>query len=613
MCGFVGFTHNNDLRANNNIKQMMDTIIHRGPDSMGYYVDQSIAYGFRRLSIIDCSDNGNQPFISEDKNIILVFNGEVYNYKDIKAELIKLGHQFQSETDSEVVLHGYIEYGMKILEKLRGMFAFSIYDKRHQTVYLVRDHFGIKPLYYTQHTTSKNLIFASEIKGILKHSDFVKVFNDEALKPYLMFQYSALDESFFKGVYKVEPGTYIKVCSGEISKHKYFDLKHETGVVESYEQMIHETLKKSVALHKQSDVKLGAFLSGGIDSSYIVALLKPDKTFSVGFEAEEAIFDETDLAAELSEQLNIKHYKKIITSEEFFNSIPKVQFHMDEPHANLSSVPLYFLSRLAKEHVTVVLSGEGADELFGGYDWYKKSKYLTMYEKLPLGLRKNIGHLASKGKSNRVKNFLIKASIPVEKSFIGQAKVFSPEDLKDLLKPKYQLGPCSRAVTKIHYKEVKDSDDLTKMQYLDMKQWLPGDILQKADKMSMAHSIELRVPYLDKEVYQIASRIPSVKRLNHLETKIPLRNASKKVLPKDWANRKKVGFPVPIKYWLREERYFQMMQAVFSEPWLEEFFNVDKLQMYLNKHFTEEKNYARYIWTVYVFIIWYKIYFKERL
>lgn len=612
MCGFVGFTHTNDLRANMNIKQMMDAIVHRGPDAMGYYVDQAIAFGFRRLSIIDCSDDGNQPFITEDKQCVLVFNGEIYNYKVLRKELVEAGYVFQSNTDSEVVLHGYCHMGMAILERLRGMFAFSIYDKKKQTLYLARDHFGIKPLYYSKHTTSGALIFGSEIKGLLKHNDFKKVFNDNALKPYLMFQYSALNETFFKGVFKVEPGTYLEYCQGDIKHHTYFSLNKDTLKSEKYDEQIHDVLSESVALHQQSDVKVGAFLSGGIDSSYIVALLKPDKTFSVGFKSEEAMFDETDLAAELSERLNIEHHKKIISSEAFFKSIPEIQFHMDEPHANLSSVPLYFLSELAKEHVTVVLSGEGADELFAGYDWYKKSKYLTLYEKVPYKIRKLIADGIGNGDS-RVKNFIKKAAVPVEKSFIGQAKVFSVEDLKKLLKPKYQLGPCSQMVTQSHYEEVKDRDDLEKMQYLDMKQWLPGDILQKADKMSMAHSLELRVPYLDKRVYEVASKIPFKERLNNLETKIPLRQASKKVLPEEWVNRKKVGFPVPIKYWLREEKYYNKMKSLFSQSWVEEFFCSNQLIDYLTLHYEGKENHARYVWTVYVFLVWYSIYFKEHL
>jgi len=425
-----------------------------------------------------------------------------------------------------------------------------------------------------------------------------------------MFQYSAMDESFFKGVYKLKPAHYLKYKNNTIEEIKYYHIPLKNQhTSDDYPEMIHDVMKDSVEVHKQSDVKVGAFLSGGVDSSYIVALLKPDKTFSVGFKAYEEMFDETNLAKELSDSLGIEHHKKIINADEFFRSIPTIQYHMDEPHANLSAVPLYFLSELASKHVTVVLSGEGADELFAGYEWYRKSNYLRLYETLPFSMRSNISNTIKSLPANRITNFIRKSAIPVEQSFIGQAKIFSEVDVDELLNKPYRKGPCCLSVTEPVFNEVKGKDDLTQMQYLDMHKWLPGDILQKADKMSMAHSIELRVPYLDKEVMKVAARIPPGKRILNQVTKYPLRQASAKLLPESWSNREKVGFPVPIKYWLKEEKYHNLVKEVITGSTAEQFFDVTVLKRYLEDHLIGQANHARYLWTVYVFMIWYKQYF----
>ncbi|WNS75874.1 asparagine synthase (glutamine-hydrolyzing) [Bacillus sp. DTU_2020_1000418_1_SI_GHA_SEK_038] len=614
MCGFVGFAHANpEIDKKQTINDMMDTIIHRGPDSGESFTDKNIAFGFRRLSIIDLSEEAGQPMFNEDKSCVLIFNGEIYNYQELKKDLIEKGHIFKTDTDSEVLIHGYEEYGVDLLQKLRGMFAFAIWDTKKETMLLARDFFGIKPLYYTQNTTDNSFIFGSEIKSFLKNSSFKKELNKDALMPYLTFQYSVLDETFFKGVYKLKPGHYMIYKQGKMEIKQYWNVNfdEQENSLDYYIEQINNTMRESVDYHKISDVKVGSFLSGGIDSSYITALLKPNKTFSIGFKDYEGIFNETNLSKELSDKLDIENYRKLMNADECFETLPTIQYHMDEPQSNLSSVPLYFLSKLAREHVTVVLSGEGADEIFGGYVWYQKSAKQEKYEKVPYIIRRALSKVGSALPQNKMTTFLVKGGQKIEEKFIGQAKVFEEEDAFKVLKDEYKNGPTVQSITKQVFDQVKGKDDVTKMQYLDLKLWLPGDILLKADKMSMAHSIELRVPFLDKEVMSMASKLPSSLRVNRKDTKYALRAASSEVLPDEWANRPKVGFPVPIRFWLQEEKYYQIVKEMFQSDMAKEFFNTDELLRYLEEHYSKKHNYARYIWTVYVFLVWYKKFFKE--
>ncbi|MGZ4161499.1 MAG: asparagine synthase (glutamine-hydrolyzing), partial [Neobacillus sp.] len=587
--------------------------IHRGPDSGDFFTDDRVTLGFRRLSIIDLSNEGSQPMFNEDKSIVMVFNGEIYNFQEIREDLIKKGHLFKSDSDSEVIIHGYEEYGVDLLQKVRGMFAFAIWDMNTETMMLARDFFGIKPLYYTQNTTDNSLIFGSEIKSFLKQPAFKKELNKDALKPYLTFQYSVMDETFFKGVYKLKPGHYMIYKDGQMDINRYWDIDYDEkeNSLDYYKRKINETMRESVAYHKISDVKVGSFLSGGVDSSYITALLMPNKTFSVGFQDYEGIFNETNLAGELSDILKIENYKELVNADQCFEILPTIQYHMDEPQSNLSSVPLYFLAELASKHVTVVLSGEGADEIFGGYVWYQKSANLEKYEKIPYGIRNSIATLSKALPQNKVTNFLVKGGQPIEEKFIGQAKVFEESDALNVLKDEYKNGPSVADITKQVYNRVQGKDDITKMQYLDLNLWLPGDILLKADKMSMAHSIELRVPFLDKEVMAMASEIPGNLRVNDIDTKYALRQASKEVLPEAWANREKVGFPVPIRHWLKEEKYYNLVKEMFTSDIAKEFFNTDELVRYLDEHYTGKHIYHRYIWTVYVFLVWYNKFFVE--
>ncbi len=607
MCGFIGFT-GELLNKEQYLKQMMDRIVHRGPDMDGQYTDEDVALGFRRLSIIDLSAK-SQPMFNEDGSVVLVFNGEIYNFLDLREELIARGHTFETKCDAEVLVHGYEEYGEELVSHLRGMFAFVIWDKKAKKLFGARDHFGIKPMYYGYLKTGE-LIFGSEIKSFLDHPDFEKAVNPRALRAYLTFQYSAQEETFFDGVYKLLPAHYFTYQDGKMAIKSYWDVNFREKAVpfEECVDTLDETVRESVKAHRISDVKVGSFLSGGVDSSYITAALMPDETFSVGFDYHE--FNETNYAKELSDRLGVQNFRKLITADECFEAFDDIQYHMDEPQSNPSSVPLYFLAKLARERVTVVLSGEGADEIFAGYAWYEETPPMVKFKKLPKKLRGALGRFAQKLPDMKGKNFLVKCGMP-EDYFFGQAFIFKDKEAVALLTEPYKNAPSAKQVAAKVYAKVSDRDDLTKKQYLDMKLWLPGDILLKADKMCMAHSLELRVPFLDKVVMEMAQTIPSEYRLKQMTTKYILRVAANKILPDEWATRPKVGFPVPIRYWLREEKYYNMVKERFESEYAGEFFDRNKLAQILDDHFHGRADNQRKIWTVFTFLTWYKRFFID--
>lgn len=616
MCGFVGYipSKNQVQNHDNIIVAMADKIRHRGPDSDGYYVDDKVVLGFRRLSIIDLSLNGSQPFYSGNKDIVLVFNGEIYNFLELRKELELMGYHFTSQTDSEVVLRGYEAWGKDVLHRLRGMFGFAIWDKRSETLFLARDPFGIKPVYYGEASMDGTIFFGSEIKSFLVHPSFEKNLNKDALRPFLTLQYSLTEETFFENVYKLMPGTYLEIKDGRIKKERYYEFDYKSTEKEKsvYLEALKSVMQDSVKVHQISDVPVGTFLSGGIDSSYISALVKPEKTFSVGFKDYDGIYDETEHAKRLSEILGFEHHLKLITADEFFDVLPVVQYHMDEPQSNLSSIPLFFLARLAKEHVTVVLSGEGADELFGGYDSYVDTKNLALYKKLPWAIRRRLYWFTKDKPSSRWTDLFRRGGMKVEEYFVGEAKIFDEDKALAILKPEYQKGSSVGSLLRPIYRSLGKKSDLDKKQSIDIMTWLHGDILLKADKMSSAHSLELRVPFLDKEVMKLAESLPAKYRVNQLTSKALLREAALNELPEEWAKRPKVGFPVPIRFWLREEKYYKKVRDLFMAPFAEEFFDTDKLIELLDLHYKEEGDYQREIYTVYTFLIWYEAYFIKR-
>ena len=607
MCGFVGFCSKN-VKDRNVIKEMNNQIIHRGPDSDGYFFDKDVNFGFRRLSIIDLHE-GSQPILNEGGDIAIIFNGEIYNYQELREDLVAKGYKFKTHTDTEVILHGYEEYGEEgILAKLRGMFAFTIWDSKKEKLFGARDHFGIKPYYYA--LLDGDLLFGSEVKSFLKYPKFKKEVNEKALKHYLVFQYNPLEETFFKGVKKLRPGHYYIYENGKMEIKTYYNLTldYKDMTFDEAVGKIEKEVEESVKYHKISDVEVGSFLSGGVDSSYVVATALPDKTFSVGFDNKG--FNETMYAKELSDSLGIKNFAKLITPDEFFEGINKVQYYSDEPHANLSSVPLYFLSKLAAEQVKVVLSGEGADELFAGYNEYADALPQRMYRKLPFSLRHKLYLKYKDRKHFRGQTIILKYGQKVEDRYIGPAEIMTDELANSLVTSKYKNSETSRDLTKKYYDEVKNMDDVSKRLYLDMKMWIVEDILLKADKMTMANSIELRVPLLDKKMWELARTIPVKHKVHNEITKYSFRTAAKNKLPEDWAKRRKLGFVVPFVLWIKEEKYYKIVKEVFNKDFVSEFFDKDKINKLLDDHFNGITNNGRKVYTIYTFLKWYEIYFK---
>lgn len=496
MCGFVGFVGGTDNQSEV-LTKMMDRIVHRGPDMGGQFIDGRVALGFRRLSILDLTEAGAQPMANEDGSVVIVFNGEIYNFQELRSELEAKGYKFHCGADTESLLHGYEEWGEAVLDRLRGMYAFVIWDKKKNKLFGARDIFGIKPLYYYPMADAGDgapgVLFGSEIKSFLDYPHFHKAVNKKALRPYMTLQYSATEETFFEGVYKLPPAHYftVDIPTGKMNIERYWDCDYSAveKPFEEYVDELDEVVHESVEAHRIADVKVASFLSGGVDSSYIAACLMPDKTFSVGFDYKN--FNETNYAKELSDKLGVENVRKMITADEFFGALEDIQYHMDEPQSNLSSVPLWFLAEMARKDVTVVLSGEGADELFGGYAYYEDTVPVRKYKKMvPLPIRRALGNLALHMPYFKGHNFLVKGAEIPEKSFLGQALVWPEREVDGVLKPEYNTGDGAFELAAPIYARVKGQPELVKKQYLDMNMWLPGDILLKADKMCMAHSLE---------------------------------------------------------------------------------------------------------------------------
>ena len=609
MCGFCGFTGKVENKEQV-IEKMMEKIIYRGPDSKGTHVDDDIALGFRRLSIIDLAD-GAQPIYNEDGTKVIVFNGEIYNYKDIREDLISKGHTFKTKTDTEVILHGYEEYGPEVLNKFRGMFGIAIWDLVSKELFIARDFFGIKPMYYTQ--VGNDLIFGSEIKCILTHPNVKKELNESALQNYLSFQYGVPNDTFFKNIYCLQPGHYLKFKDGKIEITRYW--KPEFMVNDSWEEdklveEIDKVFKDSVEAHKISDVEVGCFLSSGVDSSYVATQFKGQKSFTVGFNYNK--YNEIDYAKELAEEIGQDHYFKRIEDDEFWNIVPKVQYYMDQPHADPSCVALYYVCKIASEHVKVVLSGEGADELFGGYRIYHEPFSLRYSKLLPRFVWKGIaGVLNAIPVEFPGKSYANRASKTLEERFIGNANLFSDKEKRKILKNTEGMKKPEE-ITKPFYEDTKGMDDVTRMQYIDINFWMIGDILLKADRMSMANSLELRVPFLDKEVWNLARTIPAkYKVTKDGQTKVAMRKAALKNMPEKVASRKKLGFPVPTREWLKQEKYYNIVKKEFESETAKKYFVTEEIVKLLDEHIKLKKDNSRKIWTIYVFLIWYKQFFEE--
>ena len=606
MCGFVGFVGKSGNK--DTIKKMARIIEHRGPDSDGYYISDKVSLGFRRLSIIDLN-NGSQPIYNEDKDKVIVFNGEIYNYQDLRKDLEGKGHIFASNTDTEVLIHGYEEYGIdKLLNKLRGMFAFIIYDITNDIVIGARDFYGIKPLYY--YKNEKEFMFSSEIKSFLAHPKFKKELNRDMLEKYLTFQYSVSEDTFFKDVYKLRPGHYFTYKDGKLDIIKYYEVvldSNDTRSFDDWKSGIKEELDDSIAHHKISDVEVGSFLSSGVDSSLIATLSNVDKTFTVGYANKK--YSEIDYAKDLSKKINVKNESKEITKEEYFEKFPLIQYYMDEPLADPSAIMLYFVANLASKHVKVALSGEGADEIFGGYNIYNEPYSVSWYYKIPYFIRRLLGIIAYPLRGHRGFNFIVRRSKKLEDRYVGNAFIFDTDEISKVLSYK-PSKTTYKDITRPYYDKVKGKDEVSKMQYIDFNFWLIGDILLKADKMSMANSLEVRVPFLDRKLIDYASSIPTKYKICNGETKYLFRQVAKDSLEDKVASKKKLGFPVPIREWLKEDDIYNKVKDTIATG--EEFFDTKYVIKLLDDHKNGKRDNSRKIWTIYTFLVWYNEYFIVR-
>ena len=643
MCGICGFTKA-DEGDRGVLSAMCAVMSHRGPDGEGLYVADGVALGHRRLALIDL-EGGSQPMVratgqrsaaiwspartasgapcadaggaAARGDYAIVFNGEIYNYRDLRAELAADGWEFATDSDTEVLLVGYLAWGEAVLDRLRGMFAFAIWNRATRELFCARDFFGIKPFYYTQQ--QGHFIFASEIKSILEHPAYTRRLNEDALAQYLCFQFSALPETFFKGVFKLLPGHCLRVhADGTISERRYwrptYAIDHDRSEADAVDA-IDAALRESVRYHNVADVEVGSFLSSGIDSSYLAACLAEENsaihTFTVGFSLYKGNRDEVSWAKELADQLGIANASKHISQDEYWNAVARVQWHMDEPSADPSAVSLYFVDWLAAQQVKAVLSGEGADELFGGYCVYQAPLASRRLAWAPSGLLRAASR-AARALGVRGANYLERASGPVEDWYYTNANdvSFSAAE-RDRLLRRPPAVPDSQQIVAPAYAEVADLDEVTRMQRVDMAFWLAGDILLKTDKMAMAHSLESRVPFLDKKVFELASTLPVSQKVSPDQTKIALREAAERAIPHDWAQKRKLGFPTPIAAWLREKPFYQRVRHAFTSPAAFEFFDVSLLLKLLDDHKAGAADNSRKIWIVYAFLEWYRIFFID--
>ncbi len=616
MCGFIGCVHDKSQVFSDGQKQqfenMNNVITHRGPDDDGYFYDSHVQFGFRRLSIIDI-ESGHQPLHFENERYWIIFNGEIYNYVELREELLAEGITFATSSDTEVIIALYSHLKEKAVEKLRGMFSFVIWDKVEKTLYGARDPFGIKPFFYFD--DGEKTFFASEKKSILLalQND---VLNYDSLQYYLTYQFVPEPYTMSEGISKLEPGHYFtKKIGSEMEIKRYWKAHfHPVRKSESdFVKEIKDVLFDSVKIHMRSDVPVGSFLSGGIDSSIIASIAKefhPSiKTFSVGFDHNG--FSEIDVAKETADKLGVENISYIITPEEYMNEVPKIMWHMDDPLADPACVPLYFVAREARKHVTVVLSGEGADELFGGYNIYREPQSLEVFNKIPQVGKAFLRLLAKMmPEGMRGKSFIERGLTPLEERYIGNAKMFSELEKSDLLNT-YNKGLDFTNITKPLYKESEGYDPVDRMQYIDIHTWMRGDILLKADKMTMAHSLELRVPFLDKAVFEIASKIPTSLKTANGTTKYVLRKAAEGIVPEHVLNRKKLGFPVPIRHWLKAEMN-EWAKTIIRESDTDYLLNKTYVLQLLEDHCQGKADNSRKIWTVLMFMVWHQIYVEKK-
>ncbi len=616
MCGFVGFIDENDQTYDHRaaIVAMADAIAHRGPDSEGYFEDGRAALGFRRLAIIDLA-GANQPLYNENRSLVLVFNGEIYNYRELRRQLIAAGHAFSTQGDAEVVLHGFERWGAGVLDRLRGMFAFALYDTATGELFCARDAFGIKPLYYA--AEGDRILFGSEIKGLLAHPHARRSLNERRLAHWLCMEYLPDEETLFEGVRKLPAGHWLRWRNGRAERGRWFVPRFAPDAGRSLKESaeaIEAALRESVAAHAIADVDVGCFLSAGVDSSLVAqeaARIMEARTFTIGWG--EGRFSELEAAATFARATGLPNEGRILGAEQFFASVPAVQYAMDEPLPNPSAVPLYHLCAMAAESVKVVLSGEGADELFGGYPYYQECLAFAPYMMVPAPARRALAAAARHlPEGTHGRRFLMRGAHPLPERYIRLEYNFPWAEALDLLAS--ELGArCAAAPTPWElaaplFAEI-EADEITAMQTADILTWMQQDILLKADKMSMASSLELRVPFLDREVFALASTLPASQRVGRRETKIALRAAAARTLPQATAAMPKQGFVTPLAQWLREEPWHSQVREVLNSERARRFFRTDRLNALLDEHQRSACSHMKKIWSAYCFLIWHEQYF----
>jgi asparagine synthase (glutamine-hydrolysing) len=619
VCGLIGFVSAGEDAAASvaAVEASLSQMRHRGPDEGGVWSDRDVCIGFRRLSIIDI-DRSHQPLPYLGR-YQLIFNGEIYNYLELRDRLARdFGATFDTAGDGEAIVAGYHYLGEKIVQELRGMFAFLIWDAQERTLFGARDWFGIKPLY--SYLDERGAFFASEKKSLLSVAgpEVADDVDHAALQQYLTLQYVPEPESLHRRIKRIESGTYFTLRPGEQPRaQRYFHPDFAIRPVPEPEKLyreITEVLEDSVAKHMRADVTVGSFLSGGIDSTAIAALAKQHNpkllTFTTGFEREG--YSEIDVAAESAAAIGVEHITKVVGPDEMMETLPLIVWYLDDPVADPALVPLYFIAREARKHVKVVLSGEGADELFGGYQIYREAIALRAFDYIPLVVRRRLGAVSGRlPVGMRGKDLLRRGSIGIEERYYGNARIFRPDEMTEVIRD-FDPATSYLDVTRALYAATEHLDGPTRMQYVDLFTWLRGDILVKADKMTMANSLELRVPFLDVEVFRVASSVPTDLKLTKGTTKYALRRALADIVPPHVLNRDKLGFPVPIKFWLKDVMY-DWARAIITESQADHLIDRSAALRLLAEHRSGPHDYSRKVWTILVLLLWHGIFVEGRI
>jgi asparagine synthase (glutamine-hydrolysing) len=626
VCGLVALVCRDEDRAEQargEVRRVLACQRHRGPDESATAVAGHVVLGFNRLSIIDL-EHAHQPLAwgppEDPERYLLLFNGEIYNYLELRSELeTERGARFVTDGDGEVIVAGFHHRGAGWVSRLRGMFAFLVFDSRDREVFGARDPFGIKPLFVA--AGEHGIAFSTEKKSLTELAGTVGVGRDldtRALQHYLLLQYVPEPETLHAGIRRITSGTSFTVSpAGELATRRYFRPDFSAAPVTDPTALhaeIAEAMRDSVAKHMRADVTVGAFLSGGIDSTAIAALAKehnPDLvTFTAGFER--AGYSEVDVAAESAAAIGVRHVVRTVDAEEMMAALPLIVWYLHDPVADPALVPLWFIAREAREHVKVVLSGEGSDELFGGYTIYREPISLRAFERVPGGVRRALGRVSARLPDGlRRKDLLRRGSLPLEERYYGNAREFRDEQLRAVL-PSYDPACGHADVTAEAYRDSAGWDPVARMQHVDLHTWLRGDILVKADKMTMANSLELRVPFLDLEVFRVASRIPLEQKLAGGTTKYALRRALAEIVPAHVLNRRKLGFPVPIRHWLADEMY-PWAREIITGSGTGELIDKPAVLAMLEAHRRGEADHARRIWEVLVFMLWHGIFVEGRI